>query len=86
MLTDSITRALQELKATLPADIRIDPKVDQQKSFIELGIRNVREAWRDGSVLVVIVLFLFLLNFRTSFIALTATRCPASSPDWRSRG
>jgi len=72
LLTDQITAALEELKASLPPDIRINPEVYQQKSFIELGIHNVIDALRDGSVLVVVILFLFLLNFRTTFITLTA--------------
>lgn len=71
-LTDQVTAALAELKPSLPADIRINPEVYQQKGFIELGIHNVIEALRDGGILVVIILFLFLLNFRTTFITLTA--------------
>ena len=54
------------------ADIRINPDVYQQKQFIDLSIHNVIVALRDGGILVVIVLFLFLLNFRTTFITLTA--------------
>jgi len=72
LLTDQITAALEELKASLPPDIRINPAVYQQKAFIELGIHNVIEALRDGGILVVIILFVFLLNFRTTFITLTA--------------
>jgi CzcA family heavy metal efflux pump len=72
LLTDRITAALEELKSTLPADIRIQPEIYQQKTFIDLGIHNVIVALRDGSILVVIVLFLFLLNLRTTFITLTA--------------
>ena len=72
VLTDLITAALDDLKATLPPDIRIDANVYQQKSFIELGVHNVIDALRDGGILVVIILFLFLLNFRTTFITLTA--------------
>ena len=72
LLTDQITAALEELKASLPPDIRINPEVYQQQAFIELGIRNVIDALRDGGILVVIILFLFLLNFRTTFITLTA--------------
>ena len=56
----------------MPPDIRLNPEVYQQKSFIELGIHNVIDALRDGGILVVIILFLFLLNFRTTFITLTA--------------
>ena len=72
LLTDKITAALKELQPSLPADIRIDPMIYQQKTFIDLSIQNVRHALRDGSILVVIILFLFLLNFRTTFITLTA--------------
>jgi HME family heavy-metal exporter len=71
-LTDEIVAALNDLKKTLPSDIRINPGVYQQKGFIDLSIQNVIEALRDGGVLVVIILFLFLLNFRTTFITLTA--------------
>ncbi|MGD0518486.1 MAG: efflux RND transporter permease subunit [Thermoguttaceae bacterium] len=72
VLTDQITQALEELKTSLPADVRINPEVYQQKAFIELGIHNVIDALRDGGILVVIILFIFLLNFRTTFITLTA--------------
>jgi HME family heavy-metal exporter len=71
-LTQRVTEALRELKASLPPDIRITPELYQQKRFIDLAIHNVIVALRDGSVLVAIILFLFLLNFRTTFITLTA--------------
>ena len=72
LLTDLITRALDELKPSLPDDIRINPALYQQKTFIDLSVANVIEALRDGGILVVVILFLFLLNFRTTFITLTA--------------
>jgi CzcA family heavy metal efflux pump len=72
LLTDQITDALQALKPSIPDDIRINPAVYQQKEFIDLSIHNVVEALRDGGILVVVILFLFLLNFRTTFITLTA--------------
>ncbi|HTN75909.1 MAG TPA: efflux RND transporter permease subunit, partial [Pirellulaceae bacterium] len=71
-LTAAVTAALAELQPALPADIRINPNVYQQQTFINLSIQNVIEALRDGGILVVIVLFLFLMNFRTTFITLTA--------------
>ena len=70
-VTDEILRAVEELRETLPPDIHIVP-VYSQKSFIDRAIHNVIEALRDGGALVVIVLFLFLMNFRTTFITLTA--------------
>jgi CzcA family heavy metal efflux pump len=71
-LTDRVTKALEELKASLPPDIRIAPELYQQKRFIDLAIHNVIAALRDGGILVAIILFVFLLNFRTTFITLTA--------------
>lgn len=71
-LTDKVTAALTELKVSLPADIRMAPELYQQKAFIDLAVENVIAALRDGSILVAIVLFIFLLNFRTTFITLTA--------------
>ncbi|MBL9081746.1 MAG: efflux RND transporter permease subunit [Planctomycetales bacterium] len=71
-LTEDVILALDELKPSLPPDIRLNTDVYQQKTFIDLSIHNVIEALRDGGILVVVVLFLFLLNFRTTFITLTA--------------
>jgi len=71
-VTEQITRALDELEAALPGDVRLHPALYQQKAFIDLAIENVVEALRDGGILVVVVLFLFLLNFRTTLITLTA--------------
>ena len=70
-ITDSILEAVAELQESLPKDIRIVP-VYSQKSFIDRAIENVIEALRDGGILVVVILFLFLMNFRTTFITLTA--------------
>ncbi len=72
LLTTNVIKALEELKPSLPPDIRINTDVYQQKEFIDLSIDNVIEALRDGGILVVIILFLFLMNFRTTFITLTA--------------
>lgn len=71
-VTEQVTKALEELRESLPPDVRVDPELYQQKVFIDLAIENVIEALRDGSILVVIILFIFLLNFRTTFITLTA--------------
>ncbi|MCW8131964.1 MAG: efflux RND transporter permease subunit [Planctomycetota bacterium] len=71
-LTDRVNAELAELRATLPEDVAIVEDVFQQAEFIHRAIDNVQDAVRDGAILVVIVLFLFLLNFRTTFITLTA--------------
>lgn len=71
-VTEEIVKALEELQPSLPQDIRIQPELYSQKAFIDRAIENVMEALRDGGILVVIILFLFLMNFRTTFITLTA--------------
>lgn len=71
-ITDAVMKACEELKASLPDDVNINPNIFQQKDFITNSITNVEEALRDGFILVVIILFLFLLNFRTTIITLTA--------------
>ncbi len=70
-LTAEVERALAEIQKGLPADIKITP-LFKQASFIDAAISNVEEAIRDGAIMVVIILFLFLLNFRTTLITLTA--------------
>jgi HME family heavy-metal exporter len=70
-LTENILLAIDDLEETLPDDIRIET-VYSQESFIHRAIENVVEALRDGGILVVVILFLFLMNLRTTFITLTA--------------
>ncbi|MFL5329528.1 MAG: efflux RND transporter permease subunit [Gemmataceae bacterium] len=71
-LTDQIKASLKELEPSLPSDVVITTDLFQLKAFIDRGIYYVGEALIIGAALVVIVLFLFLLNFRTTFITLTA--------------
>jgi CzcA family heavy metal efflux pump len=71
-VTESIETTLAELQRTLPKDVVINTEAFQQADFIERAVTNVRNAIIEGGVLVTVVLFLFLLNFRTTFISLTA--------------
>ncbi len=71
-LTDDIEKALAELQPALPPDVQLNAQVFQQKNFIVNSLTNVEHALRDGFILVIIVLFLFLLNLRTTIITLTA--------------
>jgi CzcA family heavy metal efflux pump len=71
-LTDTIDAAISDLRRTLPDDIEINPQLFRQAHFINTSIDNILHALRDGSILVVIVLFLFLMNLRTTAITLTA--------------
>ena len=71
-LTERIESTLNEIQRTLPADVTIDREIFKQANFIQAAIGNVQEAIRDGAIWVVIVLFLFLWNLRTSAITLVA--------------
>ena len=71
-LTDDLASALSDVEASLTPDIVINSDLFRLKNFIDRGIFNVGEALVIGALLVLIILFLFLLNFRTTFITLTA--------------
>ena len=71
-LTREVEHAIAELQQSLPAGIEAPQFLFKQANFIENSVRNVQEALRDGAILVAVVLFLFLLNVRTTLISLTA--------------
>ena len=71
-ITNELADAMAEMEASLPADIVIDSELFRLKNFIDRGVFNVAEALVIGALLVIAVLFLFLLNFRTTLITLTA--------------
>ncbi|MBK8201293.1 MAG: efflux RND transporter permease subunit [Bdellovibrionales bacterium] len=71
-LTRAIDRELKEMQKSLPEGVQLEADLFKQSHFIELSIRNVEEALRDGIVMVMIILFLFLMNFRTTSITLVA--------------
>lgn len=71
-LTNVIDRELIEIKKTLPQGVNLETDLFKQSHFIEAAIRNVEHALRDGVIMVVIILFLFLMNFRTTGITLVA--------------
>ncbi|MFC5049354.1 efflux RND transporter permease subunit [Rubritalea spongiae] len=70
-LTEQVEATLEELQEQAPSGVHLEP-LFRQKSFIDLAIDNLVEAIRDGSIMVVIVLFIFLFNVRTTLITLTA--------------
>ncbi len=71
-LTETIGRELDQIQASLPKGVKINKELFKQADFIKHSVVNVQEALRDGAILVAIILFLFLMNFRTTFITLTA--------------
>ncbi|MEO9887035.1 MAG: efflux RND transporter permease subunit [Balneola sp.] len=71
-LTEQVDNVLAEIEQSLPEGFSINTHLFRQADFIELAIENVVEALRDGAFLVIVILFLFLANFRTTIISLTA--------------
>lgn len=70
-LTEEITKALAELQPSFPKGMETT-LLFQQKDFIDHAIGNLTDAIRDGAIMVTLVIFIFLLNFRTTFITLMA--------------
>ncbi|MFY8058337.1 MAG: efflux RND transporter permease subunit, partial [Planctomycetaceae bacterium] len=71
-LDRSITAVLDQLQQNLPSHVLIEKRLFRQADFIEAAVDNVVEAVRDGAVWVVVILFLFMWNLRTSISSLTA--------------
>ena len=71
-LTEKLDVSLQELQKTLPADVHVSTDIFRQSRFIESSINNIQKALFEGSVFVIIVLFFFLMNVRTTIISLVA--------------
>lgn len=71
-LTKKLDASIADLQKNVPADVKISSDIFRQERFIESSIGNVEKSLYEGSVFVVIVLFLFLMNTRTTFISLMA--------------
>ena len=71
-VTRAIEKSLEEISRSLPEDIVIDSHVFQQADFIQASVSNVGRALIEGAIFVIIVLFLFLGNFRTTVISIFA--------------
>ncbi|MBN8464830.1 MAG: efflux RND transporter permease subunit, partial [Dechloromonas sp.] len=71
-LTRAVEQALAEMGKSLPQGVDTPQFLFKQANFIEASVNNVEEALRDGAIMVAVILFLFLANFRTTFISLTA--------------
>ncbi len=69
-LTGRLDNALDELKANLPADVKINSQIFRQSRFIDSSIDNVKKSLIEGAIFVIIVLFMFLMNWRTTIISL----------------
>lgn len=69
-LTGRLDNALGELKANLPADVKINSQIFRQSRFIDSSIDDVKKSLIEGAIFVIIVLFIFLMNWRTTIISL----------------
>jgi CzcA family heavy metal efflux pump len=71
-LTEKLVNNLQELKTTLPGNIQFNTEPFHQANFINTSITNVEKALLEGSIFVIIILFIFLMSFRTTIISIIA--------------
>ncbi|MDR2362640.1 MAG: CusA/CzcA family heavy metal efflux RND transporter [Prevotellaceae bacterium] len=69
-LTEKIDQSLAELQAAFPADVRLSSDIFRQARFIDNAINNVQKSLYEGGIFVVIVLFIFLMDVRTTIISL----------------
>lgn len=71
-LTDEIDNCLSSLKSTMPSDVVVNTEIFRQSDFIDTSISNLQESLLVGAVFVIVVLFFFLMNLRTTLISLVA--------------
>lgn len=71
-LTEKIDAAVADLQKTLPKDIHVDTHVFRQADFINASIGNIRKTLMEGTAFVIVILFLFLMNWRATAISLLA--------------
>lgn len=71
-LTDRIDSELSEISKSIPSDIHISTDIFRQSDFIDNSISNLQEALLEGALFVIIVLFFFLMNLRTTLISIIA--------------
>jgi CzcA family heavy metal efflux pump len=71
-LTETIDESIAEIQKTLPADVHINTHIFRQADFIDASISNIKRTLLEGSLFVVIILFLFLMNWRATVISLLA--------------
>ena len=71
-LTDKIDQAVTDIQKNLPADIHINTQIFRQADFIHASISNIQKVLLEGTTFVIIILFLFLMNWRATAISLVA--------------
>ncbi|MEX1241110.1 MAG: efflux RND transporter permease subunit [Cyclobacteriaceae bacterium] len=71
-LTEKIDQAVEDLRKTLPEDVHINTRIFRQADFIDASISNIQRTLIEGSIFVVVILFIFLMNWRATLISLLA--------------
>lgn len=71
-LSEKILDELQSMRTAIPSGIKIDTEIFNQGDFIETSVSNLRQSLFEGAIFVIIVLFFFLMNMRTTLISITA--------------
>ena len=71
-LTENLDNTLDEIRESLPSDIHVSTDIFRQSRFIESSIDNIQKSLIEGAIFVIIILFVFLMNFRTTVISLIA--------------
>ena len=69
-LTEKLDKAIAELQSSLPADVKVNTQLYRQQNFIDSSISNIKKSLLEGGIFVVLVLFIFLMNARTTIISL----------------
>lgn len=71
-LTDKLVGVVEKVEKELPADVNVSTDIFRQANFINNSISNIERALIEGSIFVIIILFIFLMNWRTTAISLIA--------------
>lgn len=70
LLTEKLDKAVEDLKSQIPSDVNVSTDIFRQQKFIDSSIDNIKKSLYEGSLFVIIVLFFFLMNVRTTLISL----------------
>lgn len=71
-ITENVDELIAEMRETLPADVNVNTDIFRQSDFISASISNLQTSLFEGAIFVIIVLFIFLMNIRTTIISVTA--------------
>lgn len=71
-VTEEIERSLEDIAQSLPADVKLNTEIFRQSDYIQSSVNNVGRSLIEGAICVILVLFLFLANLRSTFISLLA--------------